>query len=150
MKAKKAFILLVEDNPNDVELTRRALKGQGIHEEIVHVADGVEALDFLFGEGMHRGRDTGHKPVVVLLDLKMPKIDGLQVLKRIRAHPLTDMLPVVILTTSNEERDLMDSYRFGANSYVRKPINYEEFSEVIGQIGKYWLLINEFPPYRRS
>ena len=137
------IILLVEDNPDDEVLTLRALEKNNIMNKVVVAHDGVEALDFLFGEGGYAGRDTGVMPEVILLDLKLPKIDGLEVLKRIRADRRTKLLPVVILTSSKEENDLVNSYKSGANSYVRKPVDFNEFLEAVRQIGLYWLLINE-------
>lgn len=138
-------ILLVEDNPDDVELTLRALQRHNILNEVVIVNDGVEALDYLFGTGKYAGRDTTILPEVILLDLKLPKISGLEVLQRMRTDERTRLLPVVILTSSNEERDLIDSYRFGANSYVQKPVDFNEFAEAIRQLGMYWLLLNKSP-----
>jgi CheY-like chemotaxis protein len=140
------YILLIEDNPDDVELTIRALKKNSLNHETVVVRDGVEALDYLFGTGMHSDRDTTNMPAVILLDLKLPRIDGLSVLRRLRDDKRTKFLPVVILTTSMEERDILSSYSLGANSYVRKPVDYIEFSEAVKQLGLYWLLLNEPPP----
>ena len=138
--------LLVEDNPDDVELTLRALKKNNITNEVVVAKDGVEAIDYLFGTGAHEGRDTSIQPVVVLLDLKLPKVDGLEVLKRLRADERIKLTPVVILTSSKEERDLMNGYELGANSYIRKPVNFDQFSDAVRQLGIYWLLLNEPPP----
>jgi CheY-like chemotaxis protein len=139
-------ILLVEDNPDDEALAIRALKRHHISNEIVVARDGVEALDYLFGTGQYAGRDLSLKPAVVLLDLKLPRVDGLEVLRRLREDERTRLLPVVILTTSNEEQDMLDSYSFGCNSYIRKPVDFIEFSEAIRQLGMYWLLMNEPPP----
>ncbi|WP_088889134.1 response regulator [Leptolyngbya ohadii] len=139
-------ILLVEDNPDDEALTLRALKRNRIGNEIVVAHDGVEALDYLFGEGQYAERDTSIKPIVILLDLKLPRINGLEVLRRIREAESTRLLPVVVLTTSNEERDLFESYSLGCNSYIRKPVDFLQFSEAIRQLGMYWLLMNEPPP----
>ncbi len=139
-------ILLVEDNPDDVILTQRALKTQGIANDIVLARDGVEALDYMFGTGTYTGRDTADLPAVVLLDLKLPRIDGLEVLRRIRAEERTKLQPVVILTSSREEKDMVNGYRLGANSYVRKPVDFIQFTDAIKQLGLYWLLINERPP----
>jgi CheY-like chemotaxis protein len=139
-------ILLVEDNPDDEALAIRALKRHHISNEIVVARDGVEALDYLFGTGQYTGRDLSLKPAVVLLDLKLPRVDGLEVLRRLREDERTKLLPVVILTTSNEEQDMLDSYSFGCNSYIRKPVDFIEFSEAIRQLGMYWLLMNEPPP----
>lgn len=135
----------MEDNPDDVELTLRALKKHNILNEIIIVNDGVKALDYLFGTGAYTGRDTTILPEVVLLDLKLPKINGLEVLQCMRNDERTRLLPVVILTSSNEERDLIDSYRLGANSYVQKPVDFNEFAEAIRQLGIYWLLLNKSP-----
>ena len=140
------IVLLVEDNPDDVELTLRAFKKNNISNKVIVAKDGVEALDYLFGTGMYAGRDIKTMPIVVLLDLKLPKIDGLEVLKRIRQNELTRLLPVVILTSSAEQRDVIDGYSLGANSYVRKPVNFEQFVEAIRHLGLYWLLWNEPPP----
>lgn len=139
-------ILLVEDNPDDVALTMRALKKNNIMNEVVIARDGVEALDYLFGEGAWAGRDPAKIPVVILLDLKLPRVDGLEVLKRIRGDQRTRLLPVVILTSSNEEGDLISGYALGANSYVRKPVDFNQFSEAVRHLGLYWLLWNEPPP----
>jgi CheY-like chemotaxis protein len=138
-------ILLVDDNPDDVKLTMRALKKSNILNEIVVAHDGVEALDYLFGAGKYEGRDTNIKPQVVLLDLKMPKLDGLEVLRRMRADERTQPLPVVVLTTSSEDRDKIESYKLGANSYVRKPVDFAQFAEAVQQLGLYWLVLNEVP-----
>ncbi|MGG6270327.1 response regulator [Leptolyngbya sp. AN03gr2] len=144
--ANQKVILLVEDNPDDEALTIRALKRNHIGNEIVIAHDGVEALDYLFGTGMYADRDVSIKPSVVLLDLKLPRIDGLEVLRRLRENESTRLLPVVILTTSSEEQDLLDSYSLGCNSYIRKPVDFLQFSEAIRQLGMYWLLMNETPP----
>jgi CheY-like chemotaxis protein len=139
------IILLVEDNVDDEALTLRALKRHNIANEVVVAHDGVEALDYLFGTGSHAGRDATKLPQVILLDLKLPKLDGLEVLRRIRANPATRLQPVVILTSSKEEQDLIDSYSLGANSYIRKPVDFVRFSEAIRQLSLYWLLLNESP-----
>ena len=139
------LILLVEDNPDDVVLTRRALKRGKIVNKLVVASDGVEALDYLFATGTHTGRDLSVMPQVILLDLKLPKLDGLEVLKMIRTDERTKLLPVVILTTSNEQQDLIDSYSLGANSYVRKPVDFVQFSDAVKQLGLYWLILNELP-----
>jgi len=138
-------ILLVEDNPDDEALTIRAFARNNVQNQVVVTRDGVEALDFLFGEGKWAGRDATKLPEVVLLDLKLPKIDGLEVLRRIRADKRTRVLPVVVLTSSDEERDLVTSYSLGANSYVRKPVDFEEFMDAVGRLGLYWLVLNEAP-----
>jgi two-component system response regulator len=139
-------IMLVEDNPDDVELTLRALRKNNIANNTVVVHDGVEALDYLFGRGAYADRNTHEQPRLILLDLKLPKMNGLQVLEQIRAGESTRLLPVVILTSSKEETDLITSYKTGANSYVRKPVDFNQFVEAVRQIGLYWLLINEPPP----
>ena len=140
------MILLVEDNPDDEALTLRALKKNNIGNRVVVAHDGTEALDFLFCTGNYANRDPRELPQVVLLDLKLPKLDGLEVLKRIRADPRTSLLPVVILTSSKEEQDLLKSYKNGANSYIRKPVDFNQFVEAVRQLGLYWLVLNEAPP----
>ncbi len=139
-------ILLVEDNPDDRELTLCAFQNGNIANEVALAADGVEALDYLFCTGRYAGRDRSLVPAVVLLDLKLPKIDGLEVLRRIRSDARTCLQPVVILTSSREEQDLIQSYRLGANSYIRKPVDFDNFNEAIRQLGLYWLVTNESPP----
>jgi two-component system response regulator len=139
-------ILLVEDNPDDELLTLRALRKNNVLNEVVVARDGVEALDYLFGTGEYAGRDTGVMPQLILLDLKLPKIDGLEVLKRLRADERTRLLPVVILTSSREQQDMLDGYGLGANSYVLKPVNFEQFVQAIEQLKLYWLILNEAPP----
>jgi two-component system, response regulator len=139
-------ILLVEDNPNDELLTLRAFKKNNIVNEVCVVRDGVEALDYLFGTGTFSGRDSKDLPAIVLLDLKLPKINGLEVLKRLRADERTRLLPIIILTSSIEERDVLDGYQLGANSYVQKPVDFEKFNEAVKQLGIYWLLLNVQPP----
>ena len=140
---KNKVILLVEDNPDDVKLTMRALKKSNVLNEVVVAQDGAEALDYLFCTGKYSGRDKKSMPQVVLLDLKMPKVDGFEVLKRIRADERTKLLPVVVLTTSSEDKDRVASYQFHANSYVRKPVDFDQFTEAVRQLGLYWLLLNE-------
>ena len=140
------IILLVEDNLDDETLTLRALHKNKILNEIIVARDGAEALDFLFGTGVHAGRDTTIQPQLILLDLKLPKVDGLEVLKRLRADPRTALQPVAILTTSNEERDIVASYQLGANSYIRKPVDFDSFIEAVRQLGLYWLVLNTAPP----
>ena len=142
------MILLVEDNPNDEELTLRALRKANIANEVAIARDGQEALDFLFGTGKYAGRELPTMPAVVLLDLKLPKLDGIDVLQRIRADPRTRLVPVVILTSSSEDEDMVRSYQFGANSYVRKPIEFSAFANAVTQLGMYWVLINQIPPSR--
>lgn len=139
-------ILLVEDNPDDEALTLRALKKNNIMNEVVVVHDGVEALDYLFFRGAHAGRNPHTSPAITLLDLKLPKIDGLEVLREIRANPSTQLLPVVVLTSSKEEQDLINSYRLGANSYIRKPVDFNQFMDAVRNLGLYWLVLNESPP----
>jgi CheY-like chemotaxis protein len=140
------IILLVEDNTDDVTLTERALKKSHILNKLVVAKDGVEALDYLFGTGIWAGRDISNMPEVVLLDLKLPKINGLEVLQRMRADNRTKLLPVVILTSSREEKDLIAGYTLGANSYIRKPVNFNQFVDAVRQLGLYWLVLNEAPP----
>lgn len=140
------LILLVEDNPSDVDLTKRALEKRHISNALLVAEDGKEALDYLFAEGVHAGRNVTDLPTLVLLDLKLPRVDGLEVLRRVRADPRTKRLPVVILTSSNEEQDLAASYDLGANSYIRKPVDFAKFAEAIEYLGLYWLVLNEPPP----
>lgn len=142
---KNKIILLVEDNPDDVKLTLRALNKSNILNEVVVANDGVRALDYLFGMGEHSGRDISVMPQVILLDLNMPKLDGLEVLQKIRTDERTKLLPVVVLTTSSEDKDRIESYKLGANSYVRKPVDFNEFAKAVNQLGLYWLLLNEAP-----
>jgi two-component system response regulator len=139
-------ILFVEDNRDDVDLTLRAFRNSHIANEVVVVRDGVEALDYLFASGQFAGRDPDDLPQVMLLDLNLPRINGLEVLERVRAHPKTRLLPVVILTSSIEERDLLNGYGLGANSYVQKPVDFERFTESVKQLGLYWLLLNQRAP----
>ncbi len=136
-------ILLVEDNPDDEALTLRAFNMNQIGNQVVVARDGVEALDYLFGAGHHADRDLSVLPAVVLLDLKLPRIDGLEVLRRIRADERTNLLPVTVLTTSKEQQDIFEGYSLGANSYIRKPVDFEKFIQAVGQIGLYWLKLNE-------
>ena len=143
---KDRTILLVEDNPDDVDLTLRALKKNNIINDIEVTNDGAQALDFLFCKGAYASREPSRMPALVLLDLKLPKIDGLEVLRRIRADDRTKVLPVVILTSSRQEQDLVQSYSLGANSYIRKPVDFQQFSEAVRQLGLYWLVLNEPPP----
>lgn len=147
---KRKMLLLVEDNPDHEELTLRTLRQNKIANEMVVARDGAEALDFLFGTGAFDGRDTARQPEVILLDLKLPKMDGLEVLERLRKDPRTLSVPVVILTSSSEEEDMMHSYRLGANSYVRKPVSFAQFTERLQQLQVYWLLINENGPTART
>jgi two-component system response regulator len=143
------FILLVEDNPDDEALTLRALKKNNIGNNVVVARDGVEALDFLFTTGTYEGRDPEVMPQLILLDLKLPKIDGLEVLRQLRGDERTHFLPVVILTSSKEEQDLINGYSLGANSYIRKPVDFAQFMEAVRQLGLYWLVLNEMPPRRK-
>jgi two-component system response regulator len=139
-------ILVVEDNPDDEILMLRALKKNKIANPIVVARDGVEALDYLFGRGQYEGRNPSETPALVLLDLKLPKVDGFQVLKEMRADRRLKYIPVVILTSSNQDRDIIEGYDLGANSYVRKPVDFEEFVDATGKLGLYWLLVNKMPP----
>jgi two-component system response regulator len=143
------FILLVEDNPDDEALTLRALKQNRIENGVVVARDGAEALDYLFGNGKYAGRDLNAMPALILLDLKLPKLDGLEVLKRLRANPLTALLPVAVLTSSSEEQDLIAGYKLGLNSYILKPVDFDQFTEAVRNLGIYWLAINETPPRGR-
>jgi two-component system response regulator len=141
-------ILLVEDNADDEALTLRALHKNNIRNSIVIARDGVEALEYLFGAGAHAGRDTSVQPQLILLDLKLPRADGLEVLRQMRGDPRTKLLPVVVLTSSKEDEDVIRSYQLGANSYVRKPVNFTDFIDAVKTLGLFWLLINELPPSR--
>ena len=143
------IILLVEDNEDDEKLTLRALKKNNISNEVVVARNGAEALDYLFGTGAYTGRNLSVMPQVVVLDLKLPKLDGLEVLRRVRSNDRTKLLPIVILTSSNEEADRINGYGLGANSYVRKPVDFNQFMEAARQLGLYWLVLNESPPARR-
>jgi len=143
--AKKKVILLVEDNPDDELLTMRAMRKNNIANDIVVARDGAEALDYIFRQGQYEDRDVDEHPQVILLDLNLPKIGGLEVLKKIRSDKSTALFPVVVLTSSKEERDLVESYRLGANSYIRKPVDFNQFSDAIRQLGLYWLVLNEVP-----
>ena len=142
------IILLVEDNADDEALTLRALKKNNIRNEVVVARDGAEALDYLFATGAYAGRDLRVMPTIILLDLKLPKVDGLEVLRRLRAEERTKLLPVVILTSSKEEEDIITGYSLGANSYIRKPVDFAQFTEAIRELGLYWLVMNEPPPAR--
>jgi two-component system response regulator len=143
---EEKLVLLVEDNPDDETLTLRAFRKNKMTNKIVVVRDGEEALDFLFRRGAHAARNPDEIPEIILLDLKLPKIDGLEVLRQIRADPRTRLLPVVILTSSKEEQDLIEGYSQGANSYVRKPVDFNQFLEAVRHLGLYWLVLNEPPP----
>jgi len=139
-------ILLVEDNPEDVELTLRALKKRHLANKVVVVGDGAEALDFIFANGAYAKRDVDNGPKVILLDLKLPKVDGLEVLRRVKSDERTRVIPVVVLTSSKQERDLVESYRLGVNSYMVKPVDFDQFLDAVSELGLYWLLLNEPPP----
>jgi two-component system response regulator len=147
---RQKTILLVEDNPDDEALTLRALKKSNVTSEVVVARDGVEALDYLFASGAYAERDPNRLPEIVLLDLKLPKVDGLEVLRRLRADERTKLLPVVVLTSSNEGRDILESYRLGANSYIRKPVDFTQFMEAVRQLGLYWLVLNIAPPWMQK
>ena len=140
------YILLVEDNPDDEELTLLSLRKNNLAHDIVVVRDGVEAIEFLFGNGQYAQRDVAHVPTVILLDLKLPKLSGLEVLQRLRADPRTRLTPVVVLTSSSEDEDMLRSYELGANSYVRKPVVFGKFADAVSQLGLYWILLNQLPP----
>jgi CheY-like chemotaxis protein len=146
MNIENSMILVVEDNPDDEALTLRALKKNNIGNQVFVVRDGAEALDFLFCTGAYVNRDPRELPQLILLDLKLPKVDGLEVLRRIRADERTRQLPIVILTASNEESDLLEGYKNGANSYIRKPVDFNQFVEAVRQLSLYWLVLNEAPP----
>jgi two-component system response regulator len=143
LKNKEIEILLVEDNPNDVELTLRAFKINNVSNKIQVAKDGAEALDFIFATGEFEGRDINEKPKVILLDLKLPKVDGIEVLRRIRGNEKTKYIPVVVLTSSQEERDMVESYKLGVNSYLVKPVDFDAFIKTVSQLGFYWLLLNK-------
>ena len=149
MNNNELEILLVEDNPTDAELTIRALKKHHLANHLIHVTDGQEALDFFFATGAYEGRDVMQQPKVVLLDLKLPKVGGIEVLRKLRADERTKLVPVVILTSSHEDRDVIETYNLGANSYIVKPVEFENFSQAVSNMGMYWLLLNE-PPLRKS
>jgi two-component system response regulator len=143
---EEKIILLVDDNPDDVTLTLRALKANNIANEVITLGDGAEALDFMFFTGKYENRDKEVVPSVILLDIKMPKVDGLEVLWKLRADERTKLVPVVMLTSSNEEADKINGYKFGCNSYIRKPVDFNKFVDAVRQLGMYWLLLNEAPP----
>jgi two-component system, response regulator len=144
--AHRNALLLVEDNPDDEELTLLAFEQSRITNEVVVAHDGVEALDYLFGTGMYAGRDLNVMPALIILDLQLPRINGLEVLQRLRADTRTKWLPVVIMTTSNEQQDLINSYSLGCNSYIRKPVDFQQFMTAVQQLGMYWLILNQLPP----
>ena len=145
MNDKPVEILLVEDNPNDVELTLLALQENNLTNPVHVVRDGAEALEFIFAAGAYADREINNVPKVILLDLKLPKVDGLEVLRQIKADPRTRAIPVVVLTSSREERDIVESYNLGVNSYIVKPVDFEQFTEAVRQLGLYWLLLNQPP-----
>jgi two-component system response regulator len=145
MTINEVEILLVEDNPNDVELTLRALKKRNLANKVHVVKDGAEALEFIFGTGTYAERDINHIPKVILLDLKLPKVDGLEVLRIVKSDERTKVIPVVVLTSSKEESDLVESYRLGANSYITKPVDFDKFAQIVSEMGLYWLLVNQPP-----
>ena len=138
-------ILLVEDSPYDAELTIRELTRRNLANKLVHLKDGAEALEFIFGTGAYAGRDTTQHPKVVLLDLKLPKVDGLEVLRAIKTNPQTKCIPVVVMTSSQEQQDIVESYQLGVNSYIVKPVDFDNFSAAVAELGCYWLLLNQFP-----
>jgi two-component system response regulator len=142
-----AEIILVEDNPSDADLIKRALNKNNVANKILHLKDGQEVIDYLFGEGQWKGRTTANTPKVILLDLKMPKVSGIEVLKKIKSNDETRSIPVVILTSSKEDPDIKECYKLGVNSYVVKPVGFEEFSSTVAQLGLYWLLINQQPKW---
>ena len=150
MPERPVEILLVEDNPDDVELTLHAFQKHHLANRVHVVRDGAEALEFLFRTGAYKDRRTEDSPQLVLLDVKLPKVDGLEVLRRMKADPRNRMIPVVMLTSSREDRDITESYRLGVNSYIVKPVNFEQFTEAVRQLGLYWLLMNEPPPIPRE
>ncbi len=138
-------ILLVEDNPNDAELALRALRKHNLANKIHLVKDGAEALEFIFGNGAYAGRNIGNKPKVIFLDLKLPKVDGLEVLRKVKSDERTKTIPIVVLTSSHEERDMVESYKFGVNSYIVKPVDFDKFIQAVAQLGMYWMLLNKQP-----
>ncbi|MER3446493.1 MAG: two-component system response regulator [Candidatus Dadabacteria bacterium] len=145
MSVNEVEILLVEDNPNDVELTLRALKKHNLTNRMHVAKDGTEALDFIFATGAYAGRDINHHPRVILLDLKLPKVDGLEVLARVKSDERTRVIPVVVLTSSREEKDIVESYKLGVNSYIVKPVDFDKFVQSVSELGLYWLLLNQTP-----
>lgn len=145
MNTQEVEILLVEDNPSDAELCIRALKKHNLANKLVWVKDGAEALDFIFAQGVYTGRDTNVFPKVVLLDLRLPKVDGLEVLRKVKSDERTKIIPVIVLTSSKEDRDITESYNLGVNSYISKPVNFEDFSKTVAELGLYWLLLNKPP-----
>lgn len=144
MNNQEVEILIVEDNPDDAELTIRALKKQKLINNLIHLTDGAQALDFIFGTGEYSGRDISNLPKVILLDLKMPKVNGMEVLEKVKSDPRTKMIPVVILTSSAEDPDIKRSYELGANSYIVKPVEFNNFSKTVNELGMYWMVVNKF------
>ena len=145
MTVDEVEILLIEDSPRDAELTIRALRERKLANSLFHVKDGAEALDFIFGSGKFSKREVDRQPKVILLDLKLPKVDGLEVLRRIKADERTKLIPVIVLTSSTEEKDVVTSYELGVNSYINKPVDFDKFAEAVAQLGLYWLLLNKSP-----
>ncbi len=145
MNSEEVEILLIEDNPNDAELTIRALKKSNIKNNLIHINDGAQAIDFLFGTGAYQGRNLDNKPKVIFLDLKMPKVDGIEILRRVKSTENTKNIPVVVLTSSKENPDIEKCYALGANSYIVKPVEFENFIKAISEIGLYWIVLNEKP-----
>ncbi len=141
-------ILLVEDDPKDARLTIREIQAANLRTRIELVCDGEEALDYLFRRGAHSNRDAGHSPTLILLDLKLPKVDGLEVLREIKTNPAMQPIPVVVLTSSKEEKDLIESYRLGVNSYIQKPVDFDQFQQTIASVGRYWITVNQRPPMK--
>lgn len=150
MNTIETEILLVEDSPDDAEMTIRALKKVNLANKLVHVKDGQEALDFIFAEGAYTSRKGASYPKVILLDIKMPKVDGIEVLRKIKSKPETKMIPIVIMTSSGEEKDMLTSYSLGVNSYVVKPVNFENFARAVSELGLYWMLTNNTPPSEKK
>jgi two-component system response regulator len=145
MEQQQIEILLVEDNPYEAELTIRNLKKHHLANKLLHIDDGAEALDFIFSEGKYKTNGVVQTPKLILLDLKLPKVDGLEILRRIKADPVTKMIPVVVLTSSNQEKDIIESYKLGANSYIVKPVDFDAFSKAVAELGMYWVLLNKDP-----
>jgi two-component system response regulator len=143
MEQHEVEILLIEDNPEEAELTIRSLKKQNLANKLLHLDDGAEALDFIFTEGKYAGNKTAFSPKLVLLDLKLPKVDGLEILRKMKADERTKAIPVVILTSSKEESDIIESYKLGVNSYIVKPVNFESFSKAVSEVGLYWVILNQ-------
>jgi len=147
MKQYKIEILLIEDNPYEAELAIRSLKSNNIANDILHIDDGAEAIDFIFSEGIYKNKGHAQNPRLILLDLNLPKVDGLEILRRVKSDERTKMIPIVVLTSSREDRDIIESYKLGVNSYIVKPVNFESFSQAIAELKMYWLILNQGPPY---